>query len=201
MLVEASQAYLDYVAARARSPMGRKFAEEVHEARQQMAVVEWRMREAIGEGRSPLDEATDGPTTSSTRSIRARVRKSTKAGHLWLPAFPFAKEIDVGTIPSILPRGPSLRIVGVVERLERRRAQLSRVKAVNSDQPAGNEIPGLNQCKVLERDLRIDHGAWGDRLRRAMDAGEPIEMTVVVALDWVTGAARSFQLQALPPAD
>ena len=159
------------------------------------------LREAIGEGRSPLDQTADGPTASSTRAIRARVRKSTKAGRLWLPAFPFAKEIDVGPIPSILPRGPSLRILGVVERLERRRAILSWVKTVSSDQPDGNEIPGLNRCKVLERDLRIDHGEWGDRLRRAMDARESIELPVVVALDWVTGAARSFQLQALQPTE
>lgn len=120
-----------------------------------MATVEWRTRDGIGEGRAPIDGTVNGPDRSSTQSIRARVRKGVKGGRMWLPAFPFATEIEVGTIPSLLPRGPSVRIRAGVEWMDQKSAELKCVEIDSRDKPRVQGIPGIAECTKLQRDMDV----------------------------------------------
>jgi hypothetical protein len=197
LLADTSQHYLEFDAANSRSPPRREFAEELREARKQMATVEWRTREGIGEGRAPIDGTVNGPDSSSTQSIRARVRKGVKGGRLWLPAFPYATEIEVGTIPSLLPRGPSVRIRAGVEWMDKKSAELKCVEFDAKDKPRVQGIPGIAECFKLQRDVNVGHLEWGEHMRHAMDTDGVVDLPVVLALDWVTGGAVRFQLQGV----
>ena len=197
MMVEASQIYLDCSAAKNGRPPGRQFAEEVAEAVKQMGNVEWRTREAAGEGRSPLDDIQDGPYVSSTRAVRDRLRRYTKAGRVYLPAFPYSRQFDIGPTPTLLPRGPIVKIRAGIKRLEKLQATLIRISFVGDDAKVVAEIPGVFKCKKLIRNLDRNHLDWGAVMQRAMDDESLLEMEVSISLDWVTAAAMSFQLRSL----
>jgi hypothetical protein len=171
----------------------RCFLEEVQKARTQLESVEWRIREAMGEGRAPGDSVLDGPDEASTRAIRERIRRHSRGGQLLIPGVPICRRIEVGSVPATLARGPRLKISARVVSMTRTRAELRNVVVDSADMQRALTIPGLAECKEVVRDLRNHHLAIGEVLRQAMDAESRIDINVMVVLDWASGTALRFQ--------
>lgn len=171
-----------------------KFFEEVALAREQMRKVEWRVKQAIGEGCTPMTSTEHGPHHSSTAAIRQRVRSNARGGKIWIPADQFGLEIEIGSVPSYLQRGAEIRITTQVENLDRKSAKLGRVSIEKEARERIKHIPQIERCDRLLRFMDSHHRDWGTRLQLAMDTKSAIELPVVVTLDWATGAAVSFQL-------
>lgn len=171
----------------------RRFQQEVQTARSQLETVEWRIRDAIGEGRAPGDEVQDSEEASSTRAIRERVRRHERGGQLLIPGIPEARQIEIGPVPSALARGPRVEISVEVVSMTRKRAKLRNVVAAPGHEGCANQIPGFFDCDELDRDLGRDHGSKGEVLRQAMDGNRRVELLVTVVLDWATGTAVRFE--------
>lgn len=176
------------------SQVRHRFLQEVQKARAQLETVEWRIREAIGEARTPRDGVADGADESSTRAIRERVRRNSRGGQLLIPGLEIGRFIDIGPVPATLPRGPRLRVSAQVTSMTRTRAALRRVVIASSEMPRAKDIAGVFECVELERDTRSDHLVFGEVLRQAMDTEARIELAVTVVLDWATGIALRFQI-------
>lgn len=190
-LAEATQPGLNFSGEAHR----RRFLEEVQKARTQLEGVDWRTREAMGEGRNPDDGTPDSADESSTRAIRERVRRHAKGGQLLIPGVPIGRRIEIGTVPSTLSRGPRLTISAQVASMTRTRAKLQRVVVAPADMPRALTIPGLFECDELDRDLRDCHVEFGEALRNAMDTESRMDINAVVVLDWASGVALRFQTQ------
>ncbi len=171
----------------------RSFLREVHMARAQLQTVEWRIREAMGEGRAPGDGVPDDVDESATRAIRERVRRLARNGQILIPDVPIGRRIDVGPLPATLTRGPRLRISAQVSLMTRTRAKLQRIVVDPTDVSRAQAISGLFECDQLERNLGSDHAPFGEVLRRAMDTRARIDLDVIVVLDWASGIALRFR--------
>lgn len=194
LLVPASQPTLEALDMDTARLSNTKFSEEVALARQQMSKVEWRIRQAVGEGCSPVNSTAYGPHQSPTTAIRQRVRSNARGGKIWIPADQFGLEIEVGSVPGYLQRGAEIRIITHVENLDRNSAKLGRVSIEKEARERVKDIPQIASCNKLHRVVDSHHRDWGTRLQLAMDAKSTIELPVVVTLDWATGAAVCFQL-------
>lgn len=172
----------------------RRFTSELQLARRQLQLVEWRIKDALKEGGSPLKDSTDNEFRSSTKSIRSRIRNTAKGGRIWVPALPYALNVEVGKTPQCLPRGPEIRIKARIRSMKRRAVILEGVTVCREFRSLISTIPEIENCTVLHRMLDEFHFVWGDRLRSAMDNEVEIEIPVSVVLDWVSGRATSFQL-------
>lgn len=191
-LAEATQPALDFSGETHR----RRFLEEVQKARTQLEGVEWRIREAMGEGRAPGDGTPDSADESSTRAIRERIRRHAKGGQLLIPGVPIGRRIEIGAVPSTLARGPRLTISAQVVSITRTRAKLQRVVVAPADMSRARTIPGLFECDELDRDLGDSHAEYGEVLRDSMDTVCRIDINTVVVLDWASGVALRFLVQS-----
>jgi hypothetical protein len=117
------------------------------------------------------------------------------------PSFTYAKEFDIGPTPMLLPRGPVVKTLAGVQRLEKLQTILTRMSSVGEDVKRIADIPGIFKCKKLTRNLDQHHLEWGAMMQRALDTEGLLEMQVSISLDWVTAAAMSFQLQKLLEVD
>lgn len=194
LLVPASQPALEALDMDTARLSHTKFSEEVALARKQMGKVEWRVRQAVGEGCTPINSTEHGPHHSSTVAIRQRVRSNARGGKIWIPSDQFGLEIEIGSMPSHLQRGAEIRITTQVENLDRKSAKLARVSIEQVARERVKHIPQIERCNRLLRVMDSHHRDWGTRLQLAMDAKSTIELPVVVTLDWATGAAVCFQL-------
>lgn len=176
-----------------REALRRCFLEEVETARSQLESVEWRIREAMAEGRAPGDGIIDGPEDASTRAIRERVKRNSRNGQLLIPGVPICRWIEVGPLPATLSRGPKIKISARVDSMTRTQAKRRNVVVASADMRRAMTIPRLAKCNVLDRDLRDRHFEIGEALRQAMDAESRIDLSVKVVLDWASGIALRFQ--------
>jgi hypothetical protein len=176
-----------------RERLRRLNSEEVQLARTQLGTVEWRIREAVSEARSPFDGIANNPDESSTKAIRGRVRRHQRGGQLWIPALDEWKLIDIENVPATLARGPRILITARVLSMEFGRAELADVSIAAPDRKRVKGIPGIFRCTELERDVLRGHRQLGARLSQAIDRKRTITLDVIVVMDWVSGSALRFK--------
>lgn len=198
LLAPASQAHIGALDADTSQPSKKKFVDEVCIAREQMTRVKWRIRQAIGEARSPAEDGVFNSSRSSTASIRQRVRSNAKGGKIWIPTSLFGMEIDIGSVPDHLARGAQICISTRITSIERKSAMLDQVSIAKDCRDRVKDIPLIGICNRLERTIDPHHAPWGTLLQLAMDNQTVLELPVVVTLDWVSGAAVNFRLSGPP---
>ncbi len=194
-LQESDQHRLELAAQAARMKTADPFLDDVADVRRQVGQVKWRTLTALSAAASPLDGSRDGPDSTSTSSIRQRVKRGVKGGMLMLPGWPAPGQIEVGDLPEVLPRGPEAEISANVTWLDHENAGLRAVAIESRSAPGLTANVDVLKSACLGRAGQFARSEHGTRLQVAMDKGTRVRLNVLCHLDWATGVVVGFELR------
>jgi hypothetical protein len=197
LLRESEQAPLPFpaVGAGRRSGTSDPFLEDVADVRDQAGAAEGHMLIAASGAASPLDGSKDSPKSSSTASIRKRLRRSLAGHGVFAPQAPDALPLSIEQPPTTLPQGPRIEITARVHSLSHEAAQLNSVRLADARGASINfKFAPATQLTLGRVGVFQQVGA-GTKLQIAMDTGVRLKLEVIAALDWASGEVREFELK------